>query len=520
MTAAQSGCRGITLNVYTAPAPANAKALAPGMVITFEENSQENQPIRETKIKMGTAPRLPSSARIGWMLLRSRIRLGSRGCWLSLAAMSLALWGVPAGSAQGSVAFPAPIVAKHKKRPPDDRLPEKPTFPPALSIPVEPLGFSGPGPLYLGQRNSLVSLGFLDDNRLLFAFRVPGLMRREEGSSASEDERQIRALVLALPSGNVTAEALWKVHDRVRFLWMLKNGQFLFRDRDDLSQGDAALTLKPLLHFPGPLLWMDMDPSQQFLVTSSREPAPSQPTPTKEGDVSSPDAARADMAGDNEKSSAPPDLVVRILKRDSGQVMLVSRTRRPVHLPVNSDGYIESLRANGDQWLLNLNFFSGGTKVLGKVNSSCSPGFDFVSEQVVLVTACEGGGAYKLVALGTDGKHLWEDRSSPQAIWPILVMAPDGSRLARETLTVNHAVNAYSPLDAGDIKGQLVKVFDAADGKVQLEAQASPAFDAGGNVAISPSGRRLALLHAGAIEIFDLPLPTPPPDAPKAQAGP
>ena len=37
-------------------------------------------------------------------------------------------------------------------------------------------------------------------------------------------------------------------------------------------------------------------------------------------------------------------------------------------------------------------------------------------------------------------------------------------------------------LDREDVKGQLVRVFNAADGKVALEAPASPALDAGGNV--------------------------------------
>jgi hypothetical protein len=202
------------------------------------------------------------------------------------------------------------------------------------------------------------------------------------------------------------------------------------------------------------------------------------------------------------------------LRRESGQVMLVSRTRSAVHLPINSDGYIESLRANGEQWLLNLNYFTGGTTVLGRVRSTCSPNFDFISRQELLVTACDGSGGHKLVAMTTDGRRLWEDMSSPQAIWPMLVMAPDGSRLARETLAVNHAVNAYSPLDAEDIKGQLVRVFDAADGKIALEAPASPALDAGGNVAISTSGRRVAVLNAGAIEVFDLPRPPPLADPP------
>ncbi len=36
---------------------------------------------------------------------------------------------------------------------------------------------------------------------------------------------------------------------------------------------------------------------------------------------------------------------------------------------------------------------------------------------------------------------------------------------------------------------------------------ASPILDGGGNVAISPSGKRVAVLNAGAIQVFELPAP-------------
>src|ERR1035437_4890426 len=71
--------------------------------------------------------------------------------------------------------------------------PLKATQPPALTIPVEPLGFSSPGQFYLGMRDSLVSLDFLDENRLLFTFRVPGLLHRDSATSDSSNARQIRA---------------------------------------------------------------------------------------------------------------------------------------------------------------------------------------------------------------------------------------------------------------------------------------------------------------------------------------
>ena len=73
------------------------------------------------------------------------------------------------------------------------------------------------------------------------------------------------------------------------------------------------------------------------------------------------------------------------------------------------------------------------------------------------------------------------------------------------------AVSARSPLDRDNIKGQLVEVLDAADGHLALETAASPPLDAGGNVAFSPSGNRVAVLNAGAIQVFELP---PPPQLP------
>jgi hypothetical protein len=92
-------------------------------------------------------------------------------------------------------------------------------------------------------------------------------------------------------------------------------------------------------------------------------------------------------------------------------------------------------------------------------------------------------------------------------------------RLARETLVLKHSSVPFAPLDGGDIKGQLVTVFDAANGKVALVAPAIPALDAGGNVAISPSGRRVAVINSGAIQVFELPPAATLPEAAGTKVG-
>ena len=387
-----------------------------------------------------------------------------------------------------------------------DRFPDKPSLPPVFTIPIGTLGFTAPSSNYLGARNSMASLDFLDENRLLFTFRIPGLMHRDPSNGDDSAERQIRAVVLSLPKGAIEAEATWTVHDRVRYLWPLNNGHFLVRDRNNLLEGDDTLALKPYLEFPGPLLSVEFDPEQHFLVTNSDESASKD---AKAGGAPDPTTASATVTSDAdaETGGAAPNLVIRILRHDSGDVMLVSRVRTAVHLPINSIGYLENLRSRGMEWTLSFRYFTGGSKMLGQVESNCEPDDVFLSEQEILATTCGPSGESTLVAMSTAGKTLWETKAPPTEVWPQLVVAANGSRLAWETLDTTHPIYAYAPMDAGDVKEQSVTVFDAANGDIALVSPVSPVLDAGGNVAVSPSGRRVALLNAGSIQIFDLPAP-------------
>lgn len=383
-------------------------------------------------------------------------------------------------------------------------FPSQPSIPPLWTIPVEGLGFAPPGALYLGGRNSLVSLDFLDENRLLFTFRVPALLRRKPGDDGDSEEREIRAVVLSLPSGAVEAEANWLLHDRARYLWMLRDGHFLLRDRNNLEQGDASLKLTPLLQFPGPLLSIALDPSQQFLVANSREAVKSG-SPSGAASQPGPVAASSNIDTTDTSGANEPDLVLRILQRESGQVLLVTRLRDLLRLPINSEGYADSLHGNNVDWTVEMNFFTGGSRPLAKVKSACAPNLDFVSEHELLAMACADLGEDALVAMTTGGEKLWIDLVPDRQVWPVLTMAPNGQRVARESLYINHSITMFAPLGDEDIKGQWLQVLDSADGKVAFESPVSPVLDAGGNVAISPSGRRVALLNNGAIQIFELP---------------
>ena len=421
--------------------------------------------------------------------------LGTRAAiifMVSALALGPFLWAAGGPPAESQQAGAHPL---------SGRFPDRSSIAPSFSIPAEPLGFVAPGPIFLGMRNVMVSLDFLGEDRLLFTFRVPGLMHREPGSTA-EDQRQIRAVVLTLPTGAVQAQANWTLHDRFRYLWTLDNDHFLLRDGDSISEFDADLNPKPLLRFPGPLLSLSLNPGRQYIVTTSDEPV-------KKAAEKPVNAPTSDTSQDD---NTAPNLVLRILRRDTLQVMLVTRVSNPVELPVNNDGYLGALRGGGLDWTIALNFFTGQTRDLGKVKSACAPMLNFLSENEALAGTCSDNGNESIVAMNTSGATLWTDVGSDRQIAPLIALSRNGLRFARESLYVTHAINAFNPLGSDDIKGQWVRVFDSATGNVAFESPATPILDGGGNVAVSPSGRRVALLNAGNIQVFDLPAPPPLPN--------
>uniref|UniRef100_E6QHU6 Uncharacterized protein n=1 Tax=mine drainage metagenome TaxID=410659 RepID=E6QHU6_9ZZZZ len=115
---------------------------------------------------------------------------------------------------------------------------------------------------------------------------------------------------------------------------------------------------------------------------------------------------------------------------------------------------------------------------------------------------------------------LWHVKIPATSIWPVLSRASNGRRFARATLEVSQPIGPDNPLDAESIRGQKLEVFDVADGNMPFTVDADPPLDAGGNFALSPSGKRFAVLRQGGIQVFELPAPPPlpGPDPPAANA--
>lgn len=365
---------------------------------------------------------------------------------------------------------------------------------PDFRIPVAPLGYVAPSSFYLTARLSSISLDFIDKDHLLFTFRMPGLMKRLPNDPPDDEDQMIRAVVLELPSGNVTAKTDWRMHDRSRYMWRLADGHFLVRERSSLYLTDSSLELHSYISVDTPLESVQISPDRKLIVVEA------------EGKRQKPEtvASTAPTLGDPAPESKP--VQVFIMRSDTRAVIAHAETLNAVEIPMMGEGRVEAIPGSVNRWLIRYLPFHGEARTLVQVASSCHPTEVTVSGDVALVMTCpKSSDDHQVFAISLDGRTLWQQRWESRYIWPTFQLTQDGSRFVYSSLQISHPVGTMDPIDETNIVNQMVGVFDTQTGQLRIAKNATPILSAGQNYALSPDGLRFAVLRQGAIEIYDLP---------------
>jgi hypothetical protein len=365
-----------------------------------------------------------------------------------------------------------------------------PELKPAVTIDVASLGYLPPGTFYLTYRLSSEAMGFLDDDHLLFTFRIGGLLKRQRDDSAGDDDQQIRAMVLDLAAGKVVQQAEWRMHDRSQYLWPYKDGEFLVRERDSLFVTDQTLKLEPFMTFSTPLRALQISADRKLMVAETSEPEKLDPDPAEPRRIGTGQPVKVMILPVGEKTP--------ILETEGQSASL---------LPVMGDGLLDLLegRAQGS-WVMRDVPFHGDPRIVAEVKSSCQPSARPLSANVVLMVGCYGDGDEReVIAVSTEGGELWRDRWQNRFVWGWFDSAENGSRFVYESIAVSRPISTFDALYPEDIQGQMAGVYDTQSGKLVMVRDASPVLTAGQNASLSPDGKRFAILRNGAIEVYDLP---------------
>lgn len=349
---------------------------------------------------------------------------------------------------------------------------------------------------------AFTSLDFIDAHHLLFTFHQPRLMQREAHPDRRDNDQVIKAIVLSLPGGSPVATTEWRMHDRARYLWPLGDGRFLVRQRNSFFLTDATLKLHPYLEIPTSILTSEVSPDGHTLVVEHEYEKHTAEQHTRL-------SQQAEKFGDS-----PPaeDTQVTLINIASREVLSALRTDLPVHIPVTSSGYVSVAKEKTgkvtDRFAVRFMPFKGAPVVLGEVASTCTPHEYFLDQTALLIESCgpRSSDVY-LDAWTTEGKKLWNHQRDGRLVWPNFAFAPSSGRFAESLLSVTHDVDLLDSITDEDVRGQVVQVYDSRSGALLMAVGASPVLAAGQNFALSADGKRLAVLHDGAIEIYEVPSP-------------
>ncbi len=383
---------------------------------------------------------------------------------------------------------------------------------PSLRIPLQPLGFQMPGKTVAIDRTSVLALSFLDSDHLLFTFRLGGLLKRLPDCPREDEDQEIRAVVLELPSGKVSATADWRMHDHGRYLWPLSTGQVLIRQRDTLFTTDATLHLKPYVESKAHMQAVQESPDGKLVLVEIDAERHGQEEHQK----------LVDEARQNGSSPPHEDVELIALQPKDATVLARSLVHHPLLLPMIQQGFVEVLPDKKTDWLIRYAPFKGDPQLIGKVNSTCTPSPTPLDANVFSLMTCPpAGGDRQAVAFRLTGERLWTAPWDSHFVWPKYSYAAEADRVAVGALRLNHSVSAIDLINDEDIEADRVQVIDTATGKIQLALEAKPVISAGQNFALSPDGLKFAILRDNAVELYELPLlaTLPPPAVSTAAAS-
>ena len=412
---------------------------------------------------------------------------------------------------------------------------------PAISLPIGPMGYQAVPSRLLAAGGSMFTLHFVDSTHLLFTFNNRNLLKRMADATPEDDDRNVTALLLELPTGKVLARTEWRTRDREQYLWPLSHGRFLLRVRTHLTVIDPLANLakeeafheQPFLDFKRRIGYISVSPGGGLLtietvpprhqiddgggqaqgaqVLQSRTQAPAQAGSAAPLKLSAPPAVEFS----SERAGLPPvDLhfyrlgveegpggTERVAARSAG----VLGARSLISIPATADGFLDAVKESPGVY--DFDFFShtGKKAELSPYDTTCAPRPYFVSASEFVALGCHGGtDRMMLSGFNFRGEEPWVQALSGQYIAPYLVAAPVAGRFAFSRVLVSGSYYDPDNIVPEELNAQEITVMQHHDGRLLLKVQASPIQRAGQNFDLAPDGLAMAVLRAGNIEVYRL----------------
>lgn len=340
----------------------------------------------------------------------------------------------------------------------------------------------------MARRSDMVNftIDFIDHDHILLTYNPKKMIRRLPECPPTHADHFIHAAVLDVPTGKVLHSVDWYLHDGGRYLWPLGSGKFLLRRLNSFYEIDPDLNEKLLYTSPQDLLWASVTPDGKQVITETEDRASAGKAKSKGG--------------------------VRIEFRDA-QSMAVERaikSEKEIQVEATSSGFASVIPGlTRKVWLIRFGPSEQQRENIARVRTrQRTPDILYLSGNTMLIgrdSASHPG--YSVSAFTVTGNRLWRQHWDEHRYSLFVERSEDGSRFAISTLRpLDQPASPGADAPDTPIEGlkQTVQVLNTASGDPVLSVDAEPVVLSGQNFALSPDGRKLAVLDGSAIDLYDL----------------
>ncbi len=397
---------------------------------------------------------------------------------------------------------------------------------PYISIPIEPLGYL-PLPARIMISSAVSTLHFVDAQHLLFTFNNRSLLPRLPDADPDDEDRNVTALLLELPSGRVIARTEWRTRDHNQYLWPLGQGRFLLRVRARLTILDPMAELasgeafrqQPFVDLKRRIGYISVSPGGD-LVAIETVPPPKQPLRGAAASAAAlagtvPGAERAKEVAPEKQDRAPVAIHFYRVSTDSTEghpPHIIAHSSGIVHAPVlievpaTAEGFLDVAKESAGVYLFDFQSHAGKRIELSPYDTSCAPHPFFVSRSEFVALGCRGSrDREELSGFNLLGEENWIEVVSGRHISLSFATAPAAGRFAMSRIAIANSLIDPENVVPEELSGQEVRVLQSHDGRVLLKVATDPIQRFGQNFDLSTDGRALTVLRGGNIEVYGLP---------------
>lgn len=345
---------------------------------------------------------------------------------------------------------------------------------------------------------------FLGDDQVLFTFPLHALVARTHQQLLSGlRPRIVRAVVLASSDGRVLRERDWMVPEASGpYVWGMGGGRVLAHVGEDLVVYGPDLVEQHRFPLPGPLLFVSVSPSGGLILAATVH---ERHTPEQHAKLAVFLGPGVPVAEDYDLTGLRGDLQVMGTQRMAQEPMqpallqtaMVSARQVAVHGLVGGGNV---------HWALEENPWGGPSKTLARVGSGCDLAVTALASDMLFTQGCEPEkdemGWYRV--LNPDGATLLKGRLQPFELLQQASSDRAGSLLAVAVTQFSKRVALSESIAAGAFGPLAVRVYALHTGREVFAVRLDGSSDLSETVALAPAGARLAVLTAGALQMYTL----------------